>query len=66
MLYFIFISLVVGIVTYKYAQKLQWEGRLRRKRKERKAGWNKKQKRKSHGKRVRKHNKPPKRKKPRN
>ena len=62
MLYFIFISLVVGIVTYKYARKLQWEGRLRRKRKERKAEWDKKQKGKLYGKRVRKRNKPPKRK----
>ena len=62
MIYFIFISLAIGIATFKIAEKLQWEERLIRKRKERKVKWDKKQKEKSHGKRVRKRNKPPKRK----
>ena len=63
MIYFIFISLVVGIITFKIARKMEWEERLIRKRKERKVEWDKKQKGISYGKRVRKHNKPPKRKK---
>ena len=62
MVYFIFISLAVGIITFKFARKLQWEERLIKKRKERKTEWDKKQKGKLYGKRVRKRNKPPKRK----
>ena len=62
MIYFIFISLVVGIITFKYARKLLEGERIIRKRKERKIEWDKKQKGIRHGKRVRKHNKPPKRK----
>ena len=63
MIYFIFISLAIGIATFKIAEKLQWEERLIRKRKERKVKWDKKQKEKSHGKRTRRSNKPAKRKK---
>ena len=62
MVYFIFISLAVGIITFKFARKLLQEARLIRKRKERKVEWDKKQKGISYGKRVRKYNKPPKRK----
>ena len=62
MIYFIFISLVVGIITFKYARKLLEGERIIRKRKERKIEWDKKQKGIRYGKRVRKHNKPPKRK----
>ena len=61
--YFIFIALVVGIITYKIAEKLQWDEYHRKKRKERRIAWNKKQKEKSHGKRTRRSNKPAKRKK---
>jgi len=61
MLYSIFIILVVGIIIYKIAVKLQWEGRLTRKRKERKIEWDKKQ-RDHYGNRVQKRNKPPNRK----
>ena len=60
MLYFII--LVVGIFIFKYARKLQEEARLIRKRKERKVEWDKKQKGIRNGNRVRKRNKPPKRK----
>ena len=62
---FIFIALMVGILTYKFAEKWQWEERLIRKRKERKIEWVKKQKqgKKPYGNRLKKHNKPPKRKK---
>ena len=62
MIYFIFISLVVGIIAFKYAGKLLEGERIIRKRKERKIEWDKKQKGIRYGKRVRKHNKPPKRK----
>ena len=62
MIYFIFIFLAIGIATFKIGDKLQWEERLIKKRKEGKVEWDKKQKGKPHGKRVRKRNKPPKRK----
>ena len=62
MVYFIFISLAVGIITFKFARKLQRGEYLRRRRKENKERWKLKQKGKPHGKRVRKRNKPPKRK----
>ena len=58
----IFISLAVGILTYKFAEKLKWKERLLRRRKERKIDWDKKQKGTRYGKKVRKRNKPPKRK----
>ena len=63
MIYFIFISLVIWIIIYTIAIKILEEERLIRKRKERKVEWDKKQKEKSYGNRVRKRNKPPKRKK---
>ena len=55
---FIFIALAVGILTYKFAEKWQWEERLIRKRKERKIEWIKKQKqgKKTYGNRFRKRN----------
>jgi len=60
---FIFIFLVVGIIVFRFARKLQWEDRLIRKRKERKKEWVKKQKQGSpHGKRVRRSNRNTKRK----
>ena len=62
MIEIIFISLVVGILIYNFADELKWEEQIIRRRKERKVKWDKKQKRKKYGKRVRKHNKPPKRK----
>ena len=62
MIYIVFVIMVVGIFALKFARKLLQEERLIRKRKERKVEWDKKQKRKSHGKRVHKRNKPPKRK----
>ena len=62
MAYVIFASLVVGILALKFAKKLLWEeGKIKR-RKERKIAWNKKQKGIRNGKKVRKRNKPPKRK----
>ena len=62
MIEIIFISLVVWILIYNFADELKWEEQIIRRRKERKVKWDKKQKRKTYGKRVRKHNKPPKRK----
>ena len=62
MIYFIFISLVVGIITFKIARKMEWEERLTRKRKERKVAWDKTHKGVQYGKGVRKHNKHTKRK----
>jgi len=62
MIYIIFASLVVGILALKFAKKLQWEEAFRRRKKERKAAWNKKQKGIRNGKRVHKRNKPPNRK----
>ena len=59
MLYFMI--LLLGIVIYKIAVKIQWEEYLRKRKKENKERWTKK--RKPHGNRVQKHNKPPKRKK---
>lgn len=57
MIYFILISLAVGIVVYKIGDKLKWEGRFLRKKKERRTAWLKKQKGVQHGKGVRKSNK---------
>ena len=66
MIYSVFIILSVGIIIYKFADKLKWEERLLRNRKERRKEWLKKQKkRKPYGNRVRKHNKPPTRKRKR-
>ena len=62
MIYFIFIFLAIGIATFKIADKLQWEEYIRKRKKENKERWEAKQKGKPHGKRVRKRNKPPKRK----
>ena len=64
MLYFII--LLVGIILYKIARKIQWEEYIIRKRKERRVEWIKKQKGKSYGKKTYRRNKPPKRKKRRN
>jgi len=61
MLYSIFIILVVGIIIYKIAVKLQRGEYLARRRKERKIEWDKKQ-RNHYGNRVHKRNKPPNRK----
>ena len=63
MIYIVFPSLVVGIFALKFARKLQWEEGFLRRKKRRKIAWNKKQKGIRNGKRVRKHNKPRKRKK---
>ena len=60
MIYFIFISLVVGIAIFKIAEKLQWEEYTRKRKKENKERWKAKQKGKPHGKRVRRNYKPPK------
>ncbi len=66
MIYSVFIILLVGILTYKFADKLKWEEYHIRRRKERRKEWIKKQKkRKPYGNKVRKHNKPPKRKRKR-
>ena len=62
MIYIIFTSLVVGILALKFARKLQWKEAFLRRKKERKIAWNKKQKGIRNGKRVRKRNNPPKRK----
>ena len=62
MIYIIFASLAVGIFALKFAKKLQLEEAFRRRKKERKIAWNKKQKGIRNGKKVRKRNKPPKRK----
>ena len=62
MIYIVFASLVVGILALKFARKLQWKEAFLRRKKERKIAWNKKQKGIRNGKRVRKYNKPPKRK----
>ena len=62
MIYIIFASLVVGILALKFAKKLQWEEAFRRRKKERKIAWNKKQKGIRNGKRVHKRNTPPNRK----
>ena len=62
MIYIIFTSLVVGILALKFARKLQWEEAFLRRKKERKIAWDKKQKGIRNGKKVRKRNKPPKRK----
>ena len=62
MIYIIFTSLVVGILALKFARKLQWKEAFLRRKKERKIAWNKKQKGIRNGKRVRKYNKLPKRK----
>jgi uncharacterized membrane-anchored protein YhcB (DUF1043 family) len=61
MLYSIFIILVLGIIIYKIAVKLQRGEYLARRRKERKIEWDKKQ-RDHYGNRVQKRNKPPNRK----
>jgi len=58
MIYIIFASLVVGILALKFADKLLWEERFLRKRKERRVAWNKKQKGVQYGKGVRKRSKP--------
>ena len=57
MIYFILISLAVGILVYKIGDKLKWEGRLLRKKKERRKALLKKQKGVQYGKGVRKSNK---------
>ena len=57
MIYFILISLAVGILVYKIGDKLKWEGRFLRKKKERRVAWLKKQKGVQHGEGVRKSNK---------
>ena len=62
MIYIIFASLVVGILALKFADKLLWEERKIKRRKERRIAWNKKQKGIRNGKRVHRRNKPPKRK----
>ena len=62
MVYIVFISLAIGIFTYKIARKLLWEERFLRKRKERRIKWNQKQKGVQHGEGVRRGNKPPRRK----
>ena len=55
MIYFIFIALLVGIIIFKFAQKLLEEERLIKNRKERKIEWDKK-KGVQHGNRVRRSN----------
>ena len=62
MIYFILVCLVIGIAIFKIAEKLQWEEYIRKRKKGNKERWEEKQKGKPHGKRVRKRNKPPKRK----
>ena len=62
MIYFIFISLAVGILICRFADKLKWEERFLRKKRERREAWLKKQKGVRHGKGVRRSYKPPKRK----
>ena len=62
MIYLIFTSLVVGILALKFAKKLQFQEGFRRRKKERKVAWNNKQKGIRNAKRVRKHSKPPARK----
>ena len=62
MIYIIFTSLVVGILSLKFERKLQWKEAILRRKKERKIDWDKKQKGTRYGKKVRKRNKPPKRK----
>tara|TARA_Y100000310_G_C20189848_1_gene581979 strand:+ start:424 stop:615 length:192 start_codon:yes stop_codon:yes gene_type:complete len=49
MIYFIFIALGVGIITFRFARKLQWSEYLRRRRKENKERWVKKEKEKPYG-----------------
>jgi hypothetical protein len=58
MIYVIFASLGLGILALKFADKLLWEERKIRRRKERRIAWNKKQKGTRYGKGTRKRNKP--------
>ena len=44
MIYFIFASLIVGIIALKIGKKQRWDDYILRRRKERKKEWDKKQK----------------------